>query len=99
MPKIRAFRARNADYLDRCARCFIKALCLQCPARSWSEHGTLDTPVEYLCDVAHAEARSLGLLDEGEKAWMIDGWEERVGKRTGPQNPAGEVKAGFRDTI
>ena len=51
----------------RAASC--KGLCEQCPAKSWTEHGTLDTPVEYLCEVAHAQARYLGWLGEDEKGW------------------------------
>ena len=66
---LRDIRATNPDYLRRCARCFINALCEQCPARSWTEHGALDTPVQYLCDVAHAMARKLGLLGEKEHGW------------------------------
>ena len=75
-------KASNADYLRRCARCFLKGLCEQCPARSWSEHGTLDTPVEYLCDVAHEQARFLGWLGPTERAWDVVAWRERVGQGT-----------------
>jgi radical SAM protein with 4Fe4S-binding SPASM domain len=71
-------RATNPDYLARCARCFLKGLCEQCPAKSWSEHGTLDTPVEYLCRVAHVQARDLGLLRERERAWEVNDWKERI---------------------
>jgi radical SAM protein with 4Fe4S-binding SPASM domain len=79
-------KATNPEYLSRCANCFIKGLCEQCPAKSWAENGTLDTPVEYLCDVAHAQANYLGLLSENEKAWSISPEEyqeriDRVGKR------------------
>ncbi|MBM3331642.1 radical SAM protein [candidate division WOR-3 bacterium] len=70
-PRLRERRATNPDYLARCARCFLKGLCEQCPAKSWAEQGTLDTPVEYLCDVAHAQARDLGLLFVGERAWEV----------------------------
>lgn len=70
-------RAANPDYLARCARCFLHGLCEQCPAKSWSEHGVLDTPVEYLCQVAHAQARDLGLLAPGERAWEVKDWRER----------------------
>jgi hypothetical protein len=77
-PRLRAGWATNPAYLDRCARCFLKGLCEQCPGKSWSEHGTLDTPVEYLCQVAHAQARFLGLLAPGEQAWAIADWRERV---------------------
>ncbi|NQT16237.1 MAG: hypothetical protein HQ582_25995 [Planctomycetes bacterium] len=77
-PEIRETKARNPEYLARCARCFLKGLCEQCPAKSWSEHGTLDTPVEYLCEVAHAQARFLGLLEEDENAWDVEDWRERI---------------------
>jgi molybdenum cofactor biosynthesis enzyme MoaA len=70
-------RAKNPEYLERCARCFLKGICKQCPAKSWTEHGTLDKPVEYLCDVAHAWARHEGWLAEGERAWEITDWLER----------------------
>jgi radical SAM protein with 4Fe4S-binding SPASM domain len=79
-PKIRETKAENPDYLSRCARCFLKGLCEQCPAKSWAEHGTLDTPVEYLCGVAHAQARFIGLLTENERAWEVENWKERVGR-------------------
>jgi hypothetical protein len=68
----------NPDYLARCARCFLKGLCEQCPAKSWMEHGTMDTPVEYICRVAHARAMDLGLLTEGEKAWEVVDRREKV---------------------
>jgi radical SAM protein with 4Fe4S-binding SPASM domain len=77
-PKIRQMKATNPDYLARCARCFLHGLCEQCPARSWMEHGTLDTPVDYYCEIAHAQAQALGLLEEGERAWQIRNWEERI---------------------
>jgi radical SAM protein with 4Fe4S-binding SPASM domain len=77
-PEIRNMKAKNPGYLTRCARCFLHGLCEQCPARSWIEHGTLDTPVAYHCEIAHAQARALGLLDEGELAWQIEHWEERI---------------------
>jgi hypothetical protein len=38
----------------------------------------LDTPVEYLCEVAHAQTRYLGLIQEGENAWEVRDWKERV---------------------
>ena len=73
-------KAKNQDYLNRCARCFLKGLCDMCPAQSWMEHGTLDTPVEYLCDVAHAIARYLGFIKKEEKAWEVNDWKQRIQK-------------------
>jgi radical SAM protein with 4Fe4S-binding SPASM domain len=77
-PQIRQQKAANPDYLSRCARCFLKPMCHHCPAKSWMEHGTLDTPVEYLCDVAHAQARWLGLLHNSERAWEVEDHEMRI---------------------
>jgi radical SAM protein with 4Fe4S-binding SPASM domain len=77
-PRIREIQTENPDYLNRCACCFLQGLCEQCPARSWMEHGTLDTPVAYHCEIAHAQARALGLLEEGELAWQIVQWQERI---------------------
>ncbi len=77
-PAILETKATNKDYLRRCARCFLKGLCQQCPAKSWLENGTLDTPVEYLCEVAHAQARFFGLIEKNENAWEVDDWTERI---------------------
>ncbi len=82
-PEVRKMRAKNPDYLSRCARCFLKGLCEQCPAKSWTEHGTLDTPVEYLCQIAHTMARYFNLLEEGEKAWEVKNWRERIERFSG----------------
>jgi radical SAM protein with 4Fe4S-binding SPASM domain len=78
LPEVREMRAADPTYLERCGRCFLKSLCLQCPAKSWAEHGTLDTPVEYFCDITHAQAVSIGLLEVGEIAWTVADWSARV---------------------
>jgi len=80
VPRLKKAVAVNPRYLERCARCFLKGLCEQCPAKSWAEHGTLDTPVEYLCEIAHAQARDLGLLAAGERGWEISDWRARIAK-------------------
>ncbi len=80
IPQLKIMEAVNPRYLSRCAKCFLKGLCEQCPAKSWSEHGTLDTPVEHLCAEAHAQAIALGLIKEGEKGWEVTDWEERIEK-------------------
>lgn len=78
LPKVREMRASNPAYLERCGRCFLKSLCLQCPARSWAEYGTLDTPVEYFCGIAHAQAEAIGILAAGEKAWQVKDGRQRI---------------------
>ncbi len=88
-PRLRDMRATNPQYLARCARCFLKGVCEQCPAKSWAEHGTLDSPVEYLCEMAHEQARYLGLLAEGERAWEVSDGAERVRKMDGGNDGIG----------
>lgn len=77
-PKVRQMKATNSGYLLHCANCFLKGLCGQCPAKSWMEYGTLDTPVEYFCEIAHAQARHLGLLKENEMGWEVKKRRERI---------------------
>jgi radical SAM protein with 4Fe4S-binding SPASM domain len=78
IPYVRELKATHPDYLSRCARCFMKGFCEQCPAKSWTEHGTLDTPVEYLCEITHAQARYLGLIGENEMSWEVMDWKQRI---------------------
>lgn len=79
-PQLTQIKSKNNEYLNRCARCFLHGFCAQCPAKSWSEHGTLDTPVEYLCEVAHVQACHIGLIQGNEKGWEIKNWRLRTSK-------------------
>ena len=81
LPAPRRDARHQPRVLRRCAVCFPKGLCEPCPAKSWAESGTLDTPAEYLCEVAHEQARDLGLLEPGESAWLITDWKARVERR------------------
>jgi radical SAM protein with 4Fe4S-binding SPASM domain len=83
LPRVRDMRATDPAYLERCGRCFLRGLCEQCPAKSWAEHGTLDTPVEYFCGIAHAQAVAAGLLGPDEKAWAVADRGQRTGRRRG----------------
>ncbi len=82
-PRIMARTPADPEYLARCARCFLRGLCDQCPGKSWSEHGTLDRPVEYICAVGHEQARFLGLLADGERAWEVCDGPERLKRLEG----------------
>jgi len=99
-PRLRLARSGNPAYLARCARCFLYGLCDQCPGKSWTEHGTLDTPVEHLCEVAHARARGVGLLGAEERAWQVPDGADRVRRmgldpepRQATLRPAAEMEA------
>lgn len=80
---LKEMRAGNPEYLERCAVCFLKGVCEQCPAKSWSEAGMLDKPVEYLCAVAHAQARWMGWLGDNENAWEVRKGEKNRQKKAG----------------
>jgi len=82
-PRLRNLRAVNPQYLERCAHCFLKGLCEQCPAKSWVETRSLDTPIDLLCLCTHAEARWLGLIGQEEKAWEVRDWRSRIKKAFG----------------
>jgi radical SAM protein with 4Fe4S-binding SPASM domain len=86
--RLPTLQAKDPDYLARCAVCFLHGLCEQCPAKSWSEHGTLDSPVDYFCRVVHAQARRLGLLKDGENAWEVSDWQARLARFTAASEPS-----------
>lgn len=84
-PAIIKMKSENPVYLNRCAKCFLRCICEQCPAKSYLEHGTLDTPIEYFCRISHLQAIYLGLLKETEKAWKIKDWQKRVQAFVSPE--------------
>lgn len=77
-PARRTVLAEDSLYLERCAKCFLKSLCEQCPAKAWIENGKIDRPAAYYCQASHAQAEYLGLLAHGERAWLVTDWKERV---------------------
>ena len=90
-PRVLATRSRNPEYLQKCAKCFLKGMCQQCPGRSWGEFGTLDTPVPYFCEVTHTQARWLGLLGENEWAWEVKEWQQRLDDFVNRKNKTNDV--------
>jgi radical SAM protein with 4Fe4S-binding SPASM domain len=67
---VRKTTSERDDFLIRCGSCPLINLCMWCPAYAYLETGSLDTPVAYFCEVAHARAKALGL-------------EESTGRRGG----------------
>jgi len=82
-PLLEGLRNENPDYLARCGQCFLRGMCDRCAAKSWMETGTLDAPVEYLCQVTHAVARQMGLLAAGEKSWEVPDGIARLDRSIG----------------
>jgi len=60
-------RSLQVEQVTGCRSCVEKSLCTQCPAWSYLEHGDLESPIEYLCELSHlrAEAFRKGYSREG----------------------------------
>ena len=54
-------REKKITRLTKCIHCQIKAMCGTCPANAGLESRDPEEPVDFLCQVAHLRAKSLGL--------------------------------------
>lgn len=58
---IASLRQRSLSQDNRCRRCGLRSLCEQCPGWSQLEHGDDESPVDYLCKIAHKRAEAFGV--------------------------------------
>jgi len=56
-----ALRTRKRTRMTKCMQCRIQTLCGMCPANGEMENGDRESPVEFLCHVAHLRAATLGV--------------------------------------
>lgn len=54
-------RSRKRTRITKCVQCRIKSLCGMCPANGELENGDKETPVRFLCHIAHLRAEVLGV--------------------------------------
>jgi radical SAM protein with 4Fe4S-binding SPASM domain len=54
-------RSRERRRISKCVKCRIRSLCSMCPANGELENGDAESPVDFLCEVAHLRAMALGL--------------------------------------
>jgi radical SAM protein with 4Fe4S-binding SPASM domain len=54
-------RERKRTQITKCVECRIRALCGMCPANGELENGDQESPVEFLCHVAHLRAAAIGV--------------------------------------
>jgi radical SAM protein with 4Fe4S-binding SPASM domain len=54
-------RKRKRERPSKCAACRIRSVCSMCPANGELENGDPESPVEFLCEVAHLRAAALGV--------------------------------------
>jgi radical SAM protein with 4Fe4S-binding SPASM domain len=53
-------RTRKRSVMTKCVECHLRNLCGMCPANGQLENGDSESPVEFLCEVAHLRAMALG---------------------------------------
>ncbi len=57
---LQQLRNRKRSRLTKCVQCRIQSLCAMCPANGELENGDKESPVEFLCEVAHLRAAVVG---------------------------------------
>jgi radical SAM protein with 4Fe4S-binding SPASM domain len=58
---LKDLRNRKRTRVTKCVECRIQSLCAMCPANGEMENGDRESPVEFLCHVAHLRAASVGM--------------------------------------
>jgi radical SAM protein with 4Fe4S-binding SPASM domain len=58
---LRSVRGRKATAITKCRACQLKEMCGMCPANGELENGNPESPVDFLCRVAHLRAYAFGL--------------------------------------
>jgi radical SAM protein with 4Fe4S-binding SPASM domain len=53
-------RTRERTRMTKCVQCQIQSLCGMCPANGELENGDRESPVDFLCEVAHLRAAVIG---------------------------------------
>jgi radical SAM protein with 4Fe4S-binding SPASM domain len=88
-----------------CDRCQIQSLCSMCPANGELENGDPESPVEFLCQVAHLRAYALGYevpehgdcaccKDDVQHAGLVAAAERLQNQKPGPSSwPGGRTSS------
>jgi radical SAM protein with 4Fe4S-binding SPASM domain len=73
-------RNRKRTKITKCVECRIQSLCAMCPANGEMENGDRDSPVEFLCHVAHLRAATIGveIPAHGECEFCVGGSEHQA---------------------
>jgi radical SAM protein with 4Fe4S-binding SPASM domain len=72
---LRELRTRKRTRVTKCIQCRIQSLCGMCPANGEMENGDRESPVEFLCNVAHLRAAVIGveIPEHGECEFCASG--------------------------
>jgi radical SAM protein with 4Fe4S-binding SPASM domain len=73
-------RNRKRTRVTKCVQCRIQSLCGMCPANGEMENGDRESPVAFLCNVAHLRAAAIGIEvpSHGECEFCIGGNEHEA---------------------
>ncbi len=58
---LKELRGRKRTQITKCIECRIQSLCGMCPANGEMENGDKESPVQFLCNVAHLRAAVVGV--------------------------------------
>jgi radical SAM protein with 4Fe4S-binding SPASM domain len=74
---LREVRTRKRTRVTKCIECRIQSLCGMCPANGEMENGDRESPVAFLCHVAHLRAAVIGVdvPEHGECEFCANGSE------------------------
>jgi radical SAM protein with 4Fe4S-binding SPASM domain len=93
-------RQRQRKSITKCVTCRIHSVCSMCPANGELENGDPESPVDFLCEVAHLRAMALGfdVPSHGECEFCPGGRrypavQESVRKITAKEIDVGEWKS------
>ena len=77
---LRQVRELKRTRVTKCANCRIQSICGMCPANGEMENGSKESPVEFLCHVAHLRAAVLGgeAPAHGECEFCVGGSEHQA---------------------
>lgn len=90
-------RRRRVSRVTKCTACQLKSLCGMCPANAQLENNDPEAPVDFLCQVAHLRAYTLGwtVVPHGDCEYCEGGHgypalmasRERLGSQAAPIRP------------
>ncbi|HEY1799724.1 MAG TPA: radical SAM protein [Terriglobales bacterium] len=89
-------RKREAKTISKCTDCRLRSLCGMCPANGELENGDAESPVEFLCEVAHLRAMALGyeVPAHGDCAFCEGGDHYEAAKESARRIASREIDVG-----
>lgn len=89
-------RTKKKTRATKCDTCRIQSLCSMCPANGELENGDAESPVEFLCEVAHLRAAVLGVdvPGHGDCACCAGGTSHKKLAESAVRIRNGEVEVG-----